>query len=153
MRPMRAAMRSPEFAIALFALLVNLPWELAQIPFFRGMSDRPHGEGVRLCTTATLGDALITVLAYELVAALRRARHWLLNPTRADVRLFVAVGLVVTVVLEQVAIHSGRWSYADSMPIVPLLGVGIVPIVQWLIVPLIVLWLTRRHLQGQRGDR
>jgi hypothetical protein len=34
----------------------------------------------------------------------------------------------------------GRWSYADSMPRVPLLGTGLSPLAQWIAVPTIVAW-------------
>jgi hypothetical protein len=39
-----------------------------------------------------------------------------------------------------------RSSYAPAMPL--LAGIGLVPIAQWIVLPLITLWLTRRHLAG-----
>lgn len=38
-----------------------------------------------------------------------------------------------------------RWSYAPGMPRV--LGVGVAPIAQWIIVPLLVLWVSRLNLR------
>jgi hypothetical protein len=34
------------------------------------------------------------------------------------------------------------------MPIVPPFGTGLSPLVQWLVIPPLVLWMTRRHLRG-----
>lgn len=37
-----------------------------------------------------------------------------------------------------------RWAYSPDMPLV--LGIGLTPLLQWLLVPVLTLWLTRRHL-------
>jgi len=42
------------------------------------------------------------------------------------------------------------WSYACAMPVVPGTGIGLSPLVQWLVVPITALWLTRR-LAHQRS--
>ncbi len=60
---------------------------------------------------------------------------------------FVALGLVATVILEALATGpAGRWSYGPSMPRLPVLGTGIVPIVQWVLLPPILVWFVRRQL-------
>jgi len=52
-------------------------------------------------------------------------------------------------VLEGLATGSAdRWQYAEVMPRLPILGTGLAPLGQWLVLPPIVLWLTRRHLAG-----
>ena len=54
----RAFMRSldvPEVNVVIFALLLNLPWELWQVPLFRNMPYLEHWQGIKLCTRATLG--------------------------------------------------------------------------------------------------
>ncbi len=38
----------------------------------------------------------------------------------------------------------GRWAYAERMPLV--LGVGVTPLLQWVLVPPLPLWLARRYL-------
>ena len=59
----------------------------------------------------------------------------------------MAVGVGFTVVVEYVSVyHLARWSYAPAMPLVA--GLGVVPLVQWIVLPLLTLWLTRRHLAG-----
>jgi len=137
---------SPEFNLALFAMLVNLPWELWQIPFFRGMGERPHADGVRACTEAAAGDALITLLSFWVVAAVARSRNWVPYPSSKRTFLFVACGIVATAGIELAALRVGRWTYDARMPILPLMGIGLVPLAQWLVLPPVVLWLVRRHL-------
>ena len=60
--------------------------------------------------------------------------------------LYLAVGLVVTLVFEVVNVYvAHRWSYASAMPLV--LGIGLSPIAQWLIVPTVTLVLARRYVE------
>ena len=40
------------------------------------------------------------------------------------------LGAVCAVVFERLALAAGRWSYTDRMPIVPVLGVGLWPLLQ-----------------------
>lgn len=141
---------SPEFNIALFAFLLNYPWEFLQVPFFQAMPEMPHWDAIFYCTRATLGDVLITLVAFWLVAAWQRNRDWLLRPRLPALAGFVAVGVLVTIALEWHATAlADRWQYAGFMPTVPLLGTGLLPLLQWLILPLVVIWLTRRQIRGQ----
>ena len=71
---------TPEFNIAVFAVLLNSPWEFLQVPFFNEMPSADHWEGVKACTRATLGDAGIMLIAYWAVAV-RAGRYWLLRPS------------------------------------------------------------------------
>jgi len=67
----------PEFNVAVFALLLNYPWEFSQVPLFAGMADAPHWDAIRICAIATLGDIVIMLIAYWLVAVIARSRFWL----------------------------------------------------------------------------
>ncbi|MFU8818245.1 MAG: hypothetical protein ACNA74_00820 [Desulfurivibrio sp.] len=141
---------TPEFNVALFALLLNYPWEFFQAPFFKWMPEMPHWEAVLFCTRATLGDLLLALIAFWVVAALRRDRAWILTPTLPAVLAFILTGVVVTVGLEWYATQiGGRWEYAESMPLLPLLGTGLLPVAQWTILPPLLLWLARRQMAGQ----
>jgi hypothetical protein len=68
-----------------------------------------------------------------------------LYPSRKRTFLFVACGIVATAGIELAALRVGRWTYAARMPILPLMGIGLVPLAQWLVLPPVVLWLVRRH--------
>jgi len=43
-----------------------------------------------------------------------------------------------------------RWTYSDLMPLVPPFGTGLLPLLQWIVVPLLVLSLTRRLVMPAR---
>lgn len=60
---------------------------------------------------------------------------------------FVSVGVAITILFEWLATNIlDRWVYADSMPTLPILGTGSIPLVQWIIIPPLVLWFVRRQL-------
>lgn len=140
-------LRQPEPNVLLFGFLLNLPWELLQIPFFTGMPSIAHWDGVIQCVAAAAGDAVILLAAFWATACLRRTRKWISRPTLQAIAVFVALGIVVTIVLEWWATgDSGRWAYAETMPTIPWLGTGALPLLQWLLIPPIVVWLVRRQI-------
>jgi hypothetical protein len=69
-----------------------------------------------------------------------------------EVLAYMAVGLSVTIVLEALATDPlDRWSYGDHMPRLPWFGTGILPVLQWLLLPLPILWLVRNQVLGTQA--
>ena len=138
---------APETNVAIFAFLLNLTWELAQVPLFAGMPSSEHWRAILVCGQATLGDVVIALVGFWAVAASAHTRSWVLRPTVGQLTGFVAVGVLITILMEWLAtqvLH--RWAYAETMPVVPLLGVGLSPLLQWVVIPPIVVWFVRRQL-------
>ncbi len=139
----------PETNMLFFAFLLHFPWEMLQVPLYAQLPDTTHWQGIRTCLSATIGDAAIALLAFWCAALAVRSRQWFRWRNRAAFMVYLCVGLLATVVLERRATGSAqRWVYATTMPIVPLLGVGAAPIVQWLVLPPVLLWITRRQLRA-----
>lgn len=147
MKPSPALFRTPEFNVTIFSFLLNLAWEVWQVPFFRGMADQPHWLGVKACTQATFGDAGIALAAFWVTAIFARSRCWIMRPTRSDIAIFIGAGLIATILLETLAIGVlERWDYSEAMPRLPVLGTGVLPLLQWLALPFLVLWFVRRQI-------
>lgn len=141
------ALEQPEPYVVLFAFLLNFVWEMWQVPFFHQINDGPHWDGVLACTRATFGDAGIALFAFWCVALTSRSRKWLLAPTRVQIAIYLVVGLLVTIVFEALATGPlERWRYNAAMPTLPWLGTGLLPVLQWLVLPPLVLWLARGQL-------
>jgi len=139
----------PEFNVALFAFLLNLVWEFGQVPLYGDLPSQGHWASIKLCARATLGDAVIAVVAFWVVAALVASRRWITAPIAVQVASFVGVGLTISTALEWMAIHvQARWAYGTSMPMVPVLRVGLAPVLQWVIIPPLVVWFAKRQLAG-----
>ena len=138
---------TPDFNILVFSFLLNLVWEYWQVPFFREMAEQPHWEGVKACTLATLGDAGIGLAAFWVTAIFAKDRRWVLRPNSLDIAIFLGVGVVVTIVFEALATGMfQRWAYSDAMPRLPVIGTGLLPLLQWFVIPLLVLWFVRRQI-------
>jgi hypothetical protein len=145
--PASSLLENREANVALFAFLLNFPWEFWQVPFHEEIPDARHWDAVLACTQATFGDALIAVVAFWIVAAGARSRDWIMNPTARSVTGFVAVGVAITVILEWISTRLlDRWSYSELMPTIPLLGTGLVPVLQWILLPPLIVWFVRRQL-------
>ena len=143
----------PEFNVMLFAFLLNYPWEFIQTPLFEGMADQPHWAAVKVCTRAALGDAIIMLIAYWAVAVLSRSRAWIAVPGRRSMWILVSIGVCIAVVIEWLVLHGwwlASWGYSAAMPIVPGLGVGLVPVLQWVALPPLVIALAGRMLRSRR---
>lgn len=146
--PLRIPSWQPWTAVGLFALLLHFVWEMLQFPLFIGMSAAPHGEATRACLIATLGDAAIILIGYGCAAAVTRSRLWALRPGTAGIAVYLAVGLALALLAEYIAVRVlARWSYAPAMPTV--LGIGLAPLLQWVVVPPLILWLVRTHVAGR----
>ena len=135
----------PWAALAMFAFLLHFAWEMLQVPAYRAMPDARHWDAVQTCLRATVGDVVLTLVAYSSVAAASRRRWWLGTPTAGTITGFVALGLVITIVVEALSVYVlRRWAYAPGSPTI--LGIGITPLLQWTVLPPLTLWLARRHL-------
>ena len=144
----------PEFNVVVFALLLNYPWEFLQAPLFDRMAAAPHRQATIACSLATVGDAMIMLVAYWIVSAFSVDRGWIVVPRAAQIALFVAVGATVTVVIERLVLEGlwiHEWRYSASMPVLPGIGVGLSPVLQWLLLPPLVIWFSRRQMAAPRG--
>ncbi len=135
----------PEVDLLALSFLGHFAWEILQAPLFSSMAQVDHFAGIYICLKATLGDLAIALAAFWTAAVLARNRRWFtLTGRRAPVAFF-AVGLLLTIGLEYVHTEiTGRWSYDGVMPLLPVIGTGLSPILQWIFVPLLVLWYLRR---------
>ena len=140
----------PDLNVFMFAFFLNYPWENLQAPLFAGMRTAAHWDAVMACTQASLGDAAIMLLAYLGVAGAKRDRWWFRSPSHGPITGFVCLGVIITILIEYLATTSVNpnwgWRYANSMPVLPLIGLGLTPLLQWLLIPPIAIWFVRRQL-------
>ncbi|MBC7939633.1 MAG: hypothetical protein H7Z19_07695 [Chitinophagaceae bacterium] len=147
----RELIESPEATVGIFALLLNFPWEMLQAPLFADMRSSPHATATMACLQATFGDMVIMLTAYAVVAIRTQDRRWMMAASGLQLMAFLSVGLSITVLIEWLATRGfwvSKWTYAATMPLLPGTGIGLVPMLQWLVLPLLTVWFTRRQLSG-----
>lgn len=122
-------------SIFVVAVLLNYPWELAQAPLYVGMEDY-NAEVLLHCFVASLGDGIMVLLIVAAGWITLRQPDWFVRPGISGYVVMIAAGLLLAVVVEWVPVHKfERWAYAERMPTLPGLGIGLVPIAQMLILP------------------
>lgn len=91
----------------------------------------------------------MTLVAFWTVAVIAKDRRWILMKRKKYAVTFVAVGLVLAFVSEYTAIDfRNPWKYSGRMPVIPGVHIGLAPVLQWLFLPLIVVYLTKRSLDS-----
>jgi hypothetical protein len=124
-------------ALAVASFGLNWPWEMAQMPAYAEMAGRPWRETALSCALAGLGDVALTLGVYGLGALAAGRWDW---GREFRWNVYAAAGLlggVVATALEHIFLAAGRWSYSGRVPVVPLLSVGLWPLLQlMLLVPL-----------------
>ncbi len=136
-----------ELIIAIFAFLLNFVWEILQDGLYAGFNELSYKQGVNYCTRATVADTAIVLVCFWLVAWLGGGRHWPLRAGAWQTLSFTLTGLAATVFLEILSTRVwGRWSYAESMPLIPILDVGLAPFLQWVLLPPLTVWFVNRQI-------
>ncbi len=143
----RAGLNIIELNVAIFAFLLNFVWEILQGGLYLGFNELSYKQGVNYCTQATFADTGIIVASFWLVAWLGGGRNWPLRSGIAQIVGFTLLGLVTTIVLEILSTRVwDRWSYTKSMPVIPILDVGVTPFLQWVLLPPLTIWFVRRQV-------
>lgn len=148
--PPRSWRDVPEVLLIVLALPLELLWEIAQFPLYTVWHQGDWGYILYGLVHCTLGDLLILLVAYELVALLCRNRRWYAKSVALGGVLFTLGGAAYTVFSEILNVRiKGTWDYTNAMPIVPMLAIGGTPFLQWLLIPPTLLWLM--HLVASAG--
>lgn len=128
-------------ALLVSAFGLNWLWEMAQMPAYAEMAGRSWGQTVPTCTLAAVGDVGMTLAIYAAGALAAGSLRWGLQ-RRWNVYAAAAIlGAAAATAIEWRALASGRWSYAERMPIVPVLGVGLWPLLQLTLLVPAALWI------------
>ena len=124
-------------------LSLNLFWEALHLPLYR-MPRAPiplyNAYTVAHCT---LGDGLIACWIY-VGAALCAGWRWPVDAPQRGLAVLLPLGIAYAGYSEWRNVFVvGSWGYDELMP--TLAGIGISPLLQWLVLPPVAVWLTQRQ--------
>lgn len=117
---------------------------MLQARWFVDMLEKPWWEATAECLRAAGGDAVMVLIAFAAVSLAARETWWMGRPASGPLFAFLLFAAAQGMALEWISLRGGRWSYLPAMPVEPMLGLGLAPILQWLILPAAALWTTRR---------
>lgn len=119
--------------------VLGLLWEWLQFRFY------VHEGGAGLIWShvsfAAIADGILLLLIY--VAGWMRTRddRWHAHPGAAGYATIAGTALLFTLLSEAIGVYVvRRWSYTPAMPLVPGLGIGVLPLLGAVTISLVVLW-------------
>jgi hypothetical protein len=127
----------------------SLAWEIVQLPLYTLWSEGTPRSRLFAVVHCTIGDVMIGTAALLISVMLFGRRGWpRLNHGRVLGAATIA-GVAYTVFSEWLNTQvTMSWHYADSMLLVPPLGTGIAPLLQWIVVPPLAYWLAHQRAQA-----
>lgn len=139
---------APESSLLVFGTVFNFMWEVLQKPLFFAMAEMTPRQSALQCLAYSFRDGLMLVAMFWIVALLAGSRKWATTASRRHVLAFIATGLLWTFLLEMYHLRRGDWTYSRQMPLLPVVGVGVVPVLQWVFLPPLVLLVVRIQVLG-----
>ena len=116
--------------------LLHLTWEILQLPLYTIAKSGSWGEIAFAVVHCTAGDVMIAALTLLAGLIVIGGSAW---PRSGRVPVAVAamaLGAGYTIYSEWVnTVVRKSWAYSELMPVVPWLGTGLAPLLQWLVVP------------------
>ena len=132
------------------SVVLHLAWEILHLPLYtiwRTANSRDIAFAVVHCTA---GDLMIASLSLLAAFILVGDCAW---PSERFVPVVVTafvIGLGYTVYSEWLnTVTRKSWAYTDLMPIVPWIGTGLSPVLQWLIVPALAFAAIQRRARAK----
>jgi hypothetical protein len=121
----------------------NYAWEMWQMPLYVGMRN-----GWARCAAAAASDVVILGFLYAVMAAAAANPLWFRQAGWSRAVALGIVGFLTAAAIELRALAAGEWIYDSTMPLVSVVEVGVSPVLQMIIIPLVLTWLSKRVSRG-----
>jgi hypothetical protein len=131
-------------AVAVTAFILNFIWELAQGPLYQGFEyDWDH---LSLCALASIADVFSVLILFFAFALVYREVYWINNMGISRALMLVTTGSTGAILTELWHTYRGDWYYSDTMPLLPFVDVGVSPVVQFIVLPLLIFMISKKFL-------
>lgn len=128
------------------AAAINFLWEVAQMPFYAWQGS--FFDAAAHCVLPSLGDGIIVLTIYGIGRLFLCRSDWSDQPKVSGYMVMILSGFTLAMLIEWGGVYIlGRWSYAANMPLLPGLGIGVIPILQMLVLPPVIFKVTARSFE------
>lgn len=137
----------------LASAVLHLVWEIAQLPLYTIWSEA-LGRKAFAVIHCTLGDLMIAGLSLVGALAFAARPDWPRSGSREIALVVIGSGVAYTVYSEWLNVNvRGSWAYAPLMPTLPILGTGLTPFLQWIVVPVLALRIAASAPRRKHGQK
>ncbi len=126
--------------MAVISFILNEFWELVQMPLYeQPIYKMGH---IAFCTLGALADMIMVLLLYVCFGFLYKKAFWVWQSNWVKILVVMLTGAAGAVLSEKRHLLIGSWAYNQSMPIVPFVNVGLSPVLQFFLLPVISYFLS-----------
>ncbi len=119
---------------AALAFVLNLTWEIAQVRLYTIWAEADRLNVAWALLHCSLGDVAIALAMFALAGMALRRADWPASRPWTGGAIVVIGAMAYTVWSEWYNVYrAGSWAYTASMPLI--FGIGLSPLLQWLILP------------------
>ena len=130
-----------------FSFVIFATWEWIQTPFFIDVT-QDINTIVWFRIHCTIGDIMILSSVILGIGLVFRNIIWFLHPNKKQLFLVTVISMLYTIVSEYRNVHIlENWNYSALMP--KIFGIGLIPVFQWLVLPITILYITRRFVTNK----
>ncbi|HXI15746.1 MAG TPA: hypothetical protein VNM48_05195 [Chloroflexota bacterium] len=140
------------FAAFALGTAANFPWEMAHSLLYRNTAGFTWQEHLLCCGLASLADGVGIAAIFGVGAVAFREPRWTRRTTPLRWSAAALMGLAGAVAAEKLALRLGWWAYEPTMPRVPGSDLGISPLVQFVVLPLGVLFWALPRLWNRQKE-
>jgi hypothetical protein len=127
-----------------FILPANITWEFTQLPLYTIWDQGSWRDIVFAALHCTAGDLLIAASALLVALIVFAGPRWPLKGYARVAAVAVIFAVAYTIFSEWLNTEiRGSWAYTIAMPKLPLIGTGIAPLMQWILIPTLAFWWAR----------
>ena len=122
-------------AISIYAFILNFIWEVSQGFLFSDyVYDFQH---ISFCALASVADLIMVLLLYFVFSVVLKDPFWIKNFTLLKVSSLFFIGGLGAILGEWRHLSEGNWSYTELMPVIPFVEIGLTPLLQFIILPIL----------------
>lgn len=129
------------YTIAIIAFIINLIWENLHDSLY--VDYNPTMQRI-FYLGCTLGDVLLVFMVYGLVAWVQKDALWMKHFWRRGLILTLAFSITIALLAEWIALKLQLWNYNEKMPLVPVIGIGLSPFLQIILLPALTFYIGRK---------
>jgi hypothetical protein len=119
---------------AALAFVLNLAWEIAQVRLYTLWAEADRLSVAWALFHCSVGDVMIALAMFALAAMVLRRFDWPASRPWAGSAIAVIGAVTFTAWSEWYNVYRvGSWAYTASMQLI--FGIGLAPLLQWLILP------------------